>query len=66
VPREAAVARMRDDRYGPEELQVRPDPPADARRALAVALEQARRDEPRRVSAWWRAGIDESVGPDEG
>jgi hypothetical protein len=57
---------MSDDSYGPEELQVRPDPPADARRALAVAIEQARRGEPRGVSAWWRAGIDEAVDPDEG
>lgn len=59
------MTQMRDGQsMRNEELAVRPEPSDDARRALAAAIEQSRRVEP--VSAWWRAGIEESVGRDEG
>ena len=46
------------------ELEWRPEPTAEEREALDEALTRAlaERGEPR--SAWWRAGVQESVAPD--
>jgi hypothetical protein len=41
------------------ELDVRPEPPEPVRRAILAALEQASEREPE--SAWWRAGVAESL-----
>ncbi len=40
------------------ELEVKPEPPKDVREAIRAAL---RRLEAERESAWWRAGVEESV-----
>jgi hypothetical protein len=45
------------------ELEIRPDPPDEVRRAIAAALESSREGEPE--SAWWRAGVDESLADEE-
>ena len=46
------------------EVEWRPEPTAEEREALDEALTRAlaERGEPR--SAWWRAGVQESVAPD--
>jgi hypothetical protein len=57
---EPSMAHPRDCRYaGPMELEIRPDPPESVRRAIEAALAAA--DAPEPGSAWWRAGVDESL-----
>jgi hypothetical protein len=46
------------------ELEIRPDPPEDVRRAIAAALEASREAE--RESAWWRAGVGETLADEDG
>lgn len=49
------------------ELEIRPEPPEDVRAAIAEALRAAAarsREEEEEARAWWRAGLEEAVGPD--
>jgi hypothetical protein len=60
MARDPSMARPRDCRYaGPMELEIRPEPPESVRRAIEAALADADEAEP--GSAWWRAGVDESL-----
>ena len=47
------------------ELAIEPEPPEATREAIARALERppGRPSEPAGRSAWWRAGVRESVAP---
>jgi hypothetical protein len=46
------------------EVEIRPEPPEDVRRAIELALAAAAVGE--RVSPWWQAGIEESLDDDAG
>jgi hypothetical protein len=46
------------------ELEIRPDPPEDVRRAIAAAIAASREADP--GSAWWRVGVDETLADDDG
>jgi hypothetical protein len=45
------------------ELEIRPEPPEQAARAIEQALQAASTQPPE--SAWWRAGIDEALAEDD-
>jgi hypothetical protein len=45
------------------ELEIRPDPPDEVRRAIAAALESSRDGGPE--SAWWHAGVEDLLAHEE-
>jgi hypothetical protein len=46
------------------DLEWRPEPTAEEREALELALARALAERPEPRSAWWREGVLESVSPE--
>jgi hypothetical protein len=47
------------------DVDIAPDPPEDERRALVEALARLLAERVDPYSAWWRAGLRETLSPEE-